>query len=601
MAYPSTPTSLYINGFPEKPEKLTKNTDGTVPVSAIVDDPDSRDNVRLVVRYSKDKTFKSYSTVTSRFGRQGVRHSTKMTGLALNTLYYVRVYTQQRDRKILSRSYKASSFWTMKTAPTDALAATSRERLFLNRFGTGFTQRALTQLRTAGSPEAWLEAQLAPASVSEAAKIADIDSWFSDLDRTPAEKAATNAGTGKKAWQYGHDFGNWSILHRIYSERSVLETMTEFWSNLLHIPVGHDRAWVYRHDYDATIRSHALGTYEDLLVACSLHPAMRAYLDNWKSVKNKPNENQGRELLELHTVGRSAGYTEAMVKASAVLLSGYTIDWGKTYEARYDTNAHTTGAVEVLGFSHPNADANGQAATVAYLKYLANHPATARRIATKLATQFVSDSPSDGLVDTLAGVYTSSGTNIRAVLRALSNHPEFLTSSGLKVRTPVADLVASARVLAVDVQAPVSGSSWANAANYIHGGERVYSWPRPDGPPLTGAPWSAASRVFNSYGMHQNLGGGWWPKEAVKYRLGAAWLPAPALRFDAYVDHLCRTWLGRTADERLLRTAVQAVTGPERWAIVTESTTVTKDHSLGGWLFPRLVSALLDTPDHMTT
>ncbi len=129
----------------------------------------------------------------------------------------------------------------------------------------------------------------------------------------------------------------------------------------------------------------------------------------------------------------------------------------------------------------------------------------------------------------------------------------------------------------------------------------MYSWPRPDGPPLTGGPWSSASRVFNSYGMHQNMGGGWWPKEAVNYRLGAEWLPASALRFDTYVDHLCRTWLGRTADERLLKTAIQAVTGPESWAIITESTTVTSKHSLAGWLFPRLVSALLDTPDHMTT
>jgi uncharacterized protein (DUF1800 family) len=377
--------------------------------------------------------------------------------------------------------------------------------------------------------------------------------------------------------------------------------MTEFWSNHMHIPVGHGSAWVYRYDYDATIREHALGRFEDLLVACSLHPAMRMYLDNWKSVRNKPNENQGRELLELHTVGRSAGYTEAMVKASAVLLSGYTVDWGRTYEARYDSAAHTTGAVQVLGFTHPNTSADGQAATLAYLKYLANHPATARRIANKLAIQFVSDSPSDGLVGTLADVYLSSGTDIRAVLTALSTHPEFLTSSGLKVRTPVADLVATARVLEVDVLAPVSGSSWANAANYIHGADRLFSWPRPDGPPLTGAAWSAASRVLNSYGMHQNLAGGWWPKESAKYRTAASWLPATSLRFDTYVDHLCRTWLGRAADERLLEAATQAVTGPERWAIVTAATTVDRDHSLASWLFPRLVSALLDTPDHMTT
>ena len=249
---------------------------------------------------------------------------------------------------------------------------------------------------------------------------------------------ATNAGSGKKAWQYGNDLGNWSILHRIYSERTVLETMVEFWTSVLHIPTAHEKAWAFQFDYDATIRRLALGRFEDLLIACSLHPAMRLYLDNWKSVKNKPNENQGRELLELHTVGRKAGYTEAMVKSSAVLLSGYTVDWGKTYDAKYDPAAHTTGPVQVLDFTHANASSDGQAATEAYLKYLANHPATAKNLMTKLATFFVSDTPSAGLVDSLAAVYLSSGTSIPAVLAALAQSPEFLTSEGLKVRTPVA-------------------------------------------------------------------------------------------------------------------------------------------------------------------
>ena len=100
--------------------------------------------------------------------------------------------------------------------------------------------------------------------------------------------------------------------------------------------------------------------------------------------------------------------------------------------------------------------------------------------------------------------------------------------------------------------------------------------------------------------MHQAHAGGWWPKGAT-YRTGASWLPAPSLRFDAFVDHLCRTFLGRAADARLLQAATQAATGPETWAVVTASTTVTSKHGLATWLFPRLVSALLDTPDHMTT
>lgn len=474
-----------------------------------------------------------------------------------------------------------------------ALVATSRERLFLNRFGTSFTQASLSGLRAAGTPEEWLDAQLSPTTVAESDKAAQVDDWFSDLRRTPAEKSATDRARTKAAWEYGNDLGNWSILRRIYSERTVLETMTDFWSTVLHIPVGHDRAWAYRFDYDTTIRTNAFGRFEDLLIACSLHPAMRVYLDNWRSVRNKPNENQGRELLELHTVGRAAGYTEAMVKGSAVLLSGYTVDWGGTFDPSYNKAAHTMGPVQVLDFSSPNAAEDGQEATLDYLKHLANHPATAHNLARKLATYFVSDSPSDGLVEALASVYLSSGTDIKVVLRTLAAHPEFLTSEGRKVRTPIADLVATARVLDVDVQTPTGDDSYTRHANWTHGGPPLFSWPRPDGPPMTGRMWSSASRVFASYGMHENHAGGWWPKGAV-YRTGSDWLPTPSLRFDAYVDHLCRTFLGRAGDARLLQAACQTTgTRPE--------TVVSAAHPVGSWKFPRLAVALLDTPDHMTT
>jgi uncharacterized protein (DUF1800 family) len=604
MAYPSTPTSLYINGSPEKAAKLTKCTDGTVAVSAVVNDPDSRDQVRMVVRYSRDKTFKTTSTVCSAFGRQGVRHRAIMTGLAQNTLYYVRVYTQQRDRRILSRSYNASSFWTARTAvPTGALASTTRERLYLNRFGTGFTQKALATLRAAGSPEAWLEVQLKPATVPESSKVAEVNSWFTSLKQSPAQKYAVNQAQTKNKGSYGRDLGNWSLLRRIYSERSVLETMTDFWTSHLHIPLNHDLAWVHRFDYDATIRTHALGKFDDLLRECSLHPAMRVYLDNWKSVRGATNENQGREVLELHTVGREAGYTEAMVKDSAKILSGYTVDWGtgKTFNAYYDANRHSTGAVRVLGFSHPNTAADGQAVTEAYLSYLAHHPSTARRIARKLAVQFVSDSPSESLIDHLAGVYSSSGTDISAVLTALSQHPEFLTSEGQKVRTPYADLVATARVLNIDVLAPSSSSSWANAVYNIHGAMQLFTWPRPDGPPLENAAWSTPSRMFGSYVMHRAMSGGSWPSQDVVYRTAASWLPAPSVTFDAYVDHLSRMWCGRPAGARQLKAALQAVSGSTSSTRMTPTTVLTTKHPLAGYLFFRLALALLDTPEHMTT
>jgi hypothetical protein len=283
-----------------------------------------------------------------------------------------------------------------------------------------------------------------------------------------------------------------------------------------------------------------------------------------------------------------------MVKSSAVILSGYTVDWAKTFAPKYDPNAHTTGPVSVLGFSHANASPDGQAMTLAYLKYLARHPATARRISHKLATYFVSDTPSDGLVDFLAKTYTDSGTDIRAVLTALSTHPEFLTSEGSKVRTPVDDLVAMGRAMEVDVTTPTSEHSFASWANYVHGGDTLFSWPRPDGAPLTGEAYSSISRVFNSLQMHLNIGAGSFPSEGVKYRAGSSWLPAPSIRFDALVDHLCRTWLGRSADTRIQNSASQAVG-------VAPSALIDSVRMGGSWTYPRLVMAIFDTPQHMTT
>ena len=276
---------------------------------------------------------------------------------------------------------------------------------------------------------------------------------------------------------------------------------------------------------------------------------MRFYLDNWKSVKNKPNENQGRELLELHTVGRAAGYTEAMVKDSAKLLSGYTVDWGTTFAVTYDPNKHTTGAVQVLDFTHPNASADGQAATLAYLKYLAQppghreEPGPQDRHLLRLAT-----TRPPGWSTRWPTAYLASGTDIKAVLRALSVHPEFLTSEGLKVRTPIADLVATARVLDVDVQAPSGDNSYTRHANWTHGSAPMFSWPRPDGPPVTGRMWSSASRVFASLrDAHEPRR--WLVAEGSDVPdARASWLPAASIRFDEYVDHLCKTWLGRASD-----------------------------------------------------
>ena len=119
--------------------------------------------------------------------------------------------------------------------------------------------------------------------------------------------------------------------------------MVDFWSNHLNVTCPSDDVWDTRHRLRRdVIRTHALGRFADMLVAVGEHPAMLRYLDNASSTKSAPNENYGRELLELHTVGVDAGYTERDVKRSALLLTGCTVDETRRVLVRPDR--HHVGA-----------------------------------------------------------------------------------------------------------------------------------------------------------------------------------------------------------------------------------------------------------------
>ena len=112
------------------------------------------------------------------------------------------------------------------------------------------------------------------------------------------------------------------------------------------------------------------------------------------------------------------------------------------------------GPVRVLGFAEANGAPDGRGMTVRYLRYLARHPATAQRIARRLAVRFVSDTPSPALVTAVANAYLYSGTSIKATLRALIKHPDFAASVARKIRTPTEDGVATYRALGVKLTAP---------------------------------------------------------------------------------------------------------------------------------------------------
>jgi hypothetical protein len=469
----------------------------------------------------------------------------------------------------------------------------TRARHVANRFSYGLTPALGRDIRRAGGGLAWFEEQLHPERIGDSFA-GDLDSWWPALRESPQTLWSKNVAETQPLYEVMWQYARWTLLRRIYSSRQLHEVMTEVWQNMLHIPSSGGPEALFRVDYDRVVRRHALGRFETLLTEAVTHPAMLVFLDQAVSTATHPNENLGRELLELHTVGRAA-YTEADVLDSARILTGWRVDMWNSWDAYYDERAHWTGPVRVLGFTDANGESDGRALTRRYLAYLARHPETARRVARRLAVRFVSDDPPRTLVEDLARVYLRHDTEIKPVLRALVRSDAFRAAVGRKARTPVEDVVATYRVLGARVGRPRADDHAANAILWQAQalGQRPFGWPRPDGDPDSAAAWTSASRMLGSFQFHTSMGGGWWPSTGIRHRAPRAWAPVLPIRFDQLVDHMSRTVLGRPSTDRLLKACCQATD-------IAPRERITADHQLLSWKMPWLLATLLDTPAHMS-
>ena len=242
--------------------------------------------------------------------------------------------------------------------------------------------------------------------------------------------------------------------------------MTDFWFNHFNVYQYKDRDPYYTTAYERdVIRPHAFGKFYDLLLATAQSPAMLMYLDNWLSIgphsqaagKNGQsglNENYGRELMELHTLGVDGGYTQSDVTELARVLTGWTIaqpDDGGQFQ--FDPRRHDPGIKTVLGQKIYEA---GVDEGLRVLDMLAHQPATAHFISKSIATRFVSDDPPESLVDRMAATFQSTDGDIREVMRTMLRSPEFWSPKvyGAKFKTPLEFVVSAVRASGANVVAP---------------------------------------------------------------------------------------------------------------------------------------------------
>ena len=448
----------------------------------------------------------------------------------------------------------------------DSAGADQAEALHvLNRLAFGPAPGDLDRVTQMGA-RAWIAEQLHPERLA-------LPAWLAgqlDALRTPnqtqremvrqyremakeaklAKQAETASADGKKpATAEGGDrrrqiaaiyveAGDERLLQALGSPRQLQEVLVDFWFNHFNVYQGKglDRVLVESYEREA-IRPHVLGRFRAMLGATAKHPAMLFYLDNWLSVApgtqarrgaakaSGLNENYAREVMELHTLGVDGGYTQQDVTELARILTGWTMQQERPRRRRvvdgvdnaasgrgdsifgFDPARHDNGPKTWLGHAvAPSGQMEGEFA----LDVLARHPATARHLASKLARRFVADAPPPALVDRLARRFQDTDGDLRAVMQALVDSPEFRDPQPAKFKTPYQFVLSAVRASGI-----VTSNVKPLMAQLTQLGQPLYGCQTPDGWHDTEADWLNPNAITQRVNFATALASGKLPLQRV--------------------------------------------------------------------------------------
>lgn len=393
---------------------------------------------------------------------------------------------------------------------------------------------------------AWVEEQLAFESVEDGAS----DVLMRRYDVLGMEASALE---GRDRSEVLGQLRAATLQRQMYSRRQLFERVVAFWTDHFNIAVDKGDCWYLKVvDDREVVRPHALGRFEDLLMASARSPAMLVYLDNQVNKAGAPNENYARELMELHTLGVDGGYSQGDVMELARCLTGWTVkDHFWKGEFTFDPELHDPGTKSPLGMKVKPA---GEHEAERVLKHLAHAEATADHIAFKLVRRFVNDHPENerSLVNDVAKTFHRTGGDLQAVMRKLLLDGLVPRADGLapKFKRPVDLVTAALRALGAD-----SDGGGALQDHLAAMGQSPFAWPMPDGPPDTSRAWRG------------NLMPRWqFALQLARGEIEGTKLDWEALRkgtSESAVDGLARRLLGERADGGLLQAVAEAGAGVE--------------------------------------
>jgi uncharacterized protein (DUF1800 family) len=437
------------------------------------------------------------------------------------------------------------------SAPLDTNPA---DMAVLNRVSWGLQTADAQTLRREGL-SAWLDRQLHPSTddglpsdaqnqiaameISQKSLVEINDEIRAMRQAAQAKKGTPDYDAAQKAYQQklsdlAREAATRSLLRDLYSRNQLKEQLTWFWMNHFNVAQNKNDIRAFVGDYEETaIRPHVLGKFRDLLAATVTHPAMLEYLDNFQNAKGHINENYAREIMELHTMGVGAGYTQNDVQQLALVLTGMGVNLTgqppavqknqrQPYRgaglALFNPNRHDYGDKAFLGgtISGEGLEEIDKAVAI-----LALEPPTAHFISRELAEYFCCDVPPDTLVNAMAATYLRTDGDIAAILRTLFASPEFKASLGTKFKDPVHFAVSAIRA-AYGQQVILNAQPLLGWLNRM--GEPLYGHETPDGYPMIAAAWSGPGQMETRFEIARLIGLG----HSGLYKLPGDTRPEPA-------------------------------------------------------------------------
>lgn len=385
-------------------------------------------------------------------------------------------------------------------------AAFDRRIHLLKRLTYGATPAERDRIVAMGET-AWLDQQLAPATIDTSAVDARVAA-LPAIGMAPVDLFNTYLVAGSK--DAGAQLQHAALMRAVESPAQLQERMVELWSDHFNVPFEDKQVLLYKIVEDRTvIRPLALTSFKQLLVGSATSPAMLRYLDNYVSKVGGINENYGRELLELHTMGVGK-FTEADVVATARLLTGWSID-NATRAFKFKGANNDPAPLTILGWTRPttgNAFTHG----VAFLQYLAMRPECAQFVCTKIARRFVSDKPDPALVTAMANAWLANDSAIAPVLKAMVVHSAFDASANTKFRRPHDYVTFGLRGLRAAVNPTTNMNQIRKIGKSLETlGNLPFVWPAPNGYPDVEGAWLNTGAMLSRWNWTADIVGRAFP------------------------------------------------------------------------------------------